>query len=151
MEFNGPCVYMLVNKVNKKRYIGQTVDSRTRFNQHKTSGKNQCGLIGEAFRKYGHESFEFKILEKCPPSKLREKEFKYIALLKPEYNLAHKGADPKDEYRLSKSANIRISRSLHKKLQEAAEIDYRRLGVFVERLLIKALENYLVSRNIKEK
>ena len=59
-------IYVVINLINGKRYIGQTVrDPRTRWNYHSNSS---CKLrIGRAIQKYGKENFEFKILLRNVP------------------------------------------------------------------------------------
>ena len=58
-------IYIICNKVNNKKYIGQTIQEiNKRFNQHlqlRQSNKNQ--LIFKAIKKYGKENFYIKVLK----------------------------------------------------------------------------------------
>lgn len=62
-------IYAYINKINGKMYIGQTINPEKRYNAHKSSYQNPNdkeydSLIHRAFRKYGFENFEYKILVK---------------------------------------------------------------------------------------
>lgn len=58
-------IYKYTNKINGKIYIGQTVNEKARIQQHKyfysSLEKNKKGFHG-AIKKYGWESFEYKVL-----------------------------------------------------------------------------------------
>ena len=53
------CIYMYVNKINGKRYIGLTKNFNRRYNEHL---KNNTQLIDKAIDKYGIENFDIIIL-----------------------------------------------------------------------------------------
>lgn len=60
-------IYSYRNLVNNKRYIGQTINPRQRFNQHKSSAFNENDKeynspLHRAFRKYGYDNFEYTVL-----------------------------------------------------------------------------------------
>lgn len=54
-------IYVVINKVNSKLYIGQSIDIERRWNQHKY-GKGSL-ILRNAISKYGLKNFEFKILD----------------------------------------------------------------------------------------
>lgn len=55
-------VYGITNKIDGKKYVGQTVKKITyRFNEHSRANTP----LGEAIRKYGRENFELVELEVC--------------------------------------------------------------------------------------
>lgn len=57
-------IYKITNKINKKVYIGQTINFKKRMNQHKCFYKKKnVMLIDMAIRKYGVENFTFEIIE----------------------------------------------------------------------------------------
>lgn len=56
-------IYLIVNKINNKKYVGQTVqDVKVRFNSHclKNSG---CPKLRNAIQKYGKENFKIITLK----------------------------------------------------------------------------------------
>ena len=62
------CIYMYTNKINGKRYVGQTVDFKQRHKRHISAMTNENDNeydypIQRAFRKYGLDNFEVKILK----------------------------------------------------------------------------------------
>lgn len=63
-------IYCFTNKVNKKKYIGQTIsDDNGRYNRHLYSAKHENNAeyntpLHRAIRKYGIENFEYEILVK---------------------------------------------------------------------------------------
>lgn len=59
------CIYMYVNKINGKRYIGQTKDFNKRHKQHIKLHKM---IIDRAFDKYGEDNFEIIILAHDVPT-----------------------------------------------------------------------------------
>lgn len=72
-------IYKIVNKINNKVYIGQTVNKDLRWKQHiRNDGKNPNLLIGKAFNKYGIENFEYIIIEECENCNMSEREKYWI-------------------------------------------------------------------------
>lgn len=62
-------VYIIINHVNGKVYIGSTDNISGRFNKHKrdlNKGIHHNRHLQMAWNKYGSESFEFKTLMVCP-------------------------------------------------------------------------------------
>ena len=62
-------IYCYTNKINGKKYVGQTVHPEQRYNAHKSSYQNPNSveynsLIHKAFRKYGFDNFTYEILVK---------------------------------------------------------------------------------------
>ena len=54
------CIYMYINKINGKRYIGQTIDFNRRHKEHIRHNKSP---LEKAMQKYGEENFEIIILK----------------------------------------------------------------------------------------
>lgn len=71
------CIYGYRNKLDGKRYIGQTRDLYNRLHQHKSS----CGCVKlrRAFKKHGYKNFEIEIIERCTPEELNAREEYWIA------------------------------------------------------------------------
>lgn len=70
-------VYCYTNKINSKKYIGQTLWEKQRYNQH----KNCCedSLFHRAVKKYGFDNFDYEILfESDKVEDLNQKEMEYI-------------------------------------------------------------------------
>jgi group I intron endonuclease len=88
-------VYEIVNKVNGKRYIGSAAQYEDEFKAKlgfyvrwylhvahlQGEGSNHhCQHFQRAWNKYGHENFEFRILEFCEPDDCIEREQYYLDL-----------------------------------------------------------------------
>ena len=62
------CIYMYINKINNKKYVGQTKDFFDRHRRHIQSSFNKNAKrdyntpFHRAIRKYGIENFDIKIL-----------------------------------------------------------------------------------------
>ena len=66
MENHYNCIYMYVNKVNNKKYIGQAKNFNKRHKGHLESSNNEKNKsynhqFHKAIRKYGISNFEIKI------------------------------------------------------------------------------------------
>lgn len=76
-------IYYIENKINNKKYIGQSVDIKRRWRKHKNEAFNINSHtynypIYRAIRKYGIDNFNFKIIEECTKEKLNELEIYWI-------------------------------------------------------------------------
>lgn len=113
-------IYVIENKINRKIYVGQTHRPEMREREHFKYLDDSCPVLSAAIRKYGHENFEFTLVEKCfSQESLDEREMFWIKSLKsmrPEgYNLREGGFGGK----LSKETRNKISQSLKgRKLSE---------------------------------
>lgn len=67
------CIYLWINMINMKVYVGQTQSFYDRMCQYK-SGRESDRVIGKALAKYGFDNFEIIVLEKCPVENLDERE-----------------------------------------------------------------------------
>ena len=77
-------IYLISNKINNKKYIGQTTRGfNDRYNEYKR-GANCCNpYVLKAIGKYGFDNFEFKIIDTAQTiEELSYKEIRYIF----EYN-----------------------------------------------------------------
>ena len=76
-------IYEIINKVNKKRYIGQSVDVYKRWHGHKNklnSNSHRNSYLQHAWNKYGEDNFEFNLILECSESELDDMEKYYISL-----------------------------------------------------------------------
>lgn len=92
-----PIVYMAVNRINGKRYIGVTSKTlEQRCYGHFWAAKNGSKMVfASAIRKYGPDAFEFSVLETFDDildALVAERSM--IAERKPEYNVAAGGVGP---------------------------------------------------------
>lgn len=101
-------IYLITNKVNGKKYVGQSVDIHRRFLEHLRSGqpkkypqKNKRDInapVHIAMQKYGIQSFSLTILEECEKTQLNERERYWINYYKSNdkqfgYNILAGGQD----------------------------------------------------------
>lgn len=94
-------IYKIVNKENGKIYIGQSTNLAQRKRNHFSRLDRQVHsniYLQNVYNKYGRDILEFKIIEKCEPELLDEKEEEYIQkydTLNPDkgYNLVNGGCD----------------------------------------------------------
>ena len=74
-------IYKIENKINKKKYIGQSKDIHSRWKTHRNelnSNKHKNDYLQNAWNKYGEENFTFTILEVCQQHQLNQLEKYYI-------------------------------------------------------------------------
>jgi group I intron endonuclease len=71
-------IYAIENKINNKKYVGQTVRSLAdRINDYKSGMGND--YLNNSFKKYGFNNFEFKIIDTASTiEELNAKEIQYI-------------------------------------------------------------------------
>lgn len=92
-------IYLVVNKINKKKYIGQTTRTLSeRRTEHLKPSSKSCLALKSALDKYGRDSFKFHILQKCNSiEELNEREIYWVDRLKTVapngYNLEHGGGN----------------------------------------------------------
>lgn len=82
-------IYMWVNTINNKKYVGSSADLHRRFSAYYSVAflvKYDTMLIHRAILKYGYSAFSLHILEYCNKEDLVSIEQYYIDLYKPEYN-----------------------------------------------------------------
>lgn len=87
-DFEGSGIYCYENKINGKKYIGQSINLKKRISDHERNFKKDVfenTNAGEnkplwyAIKKYGRENFEIYILEQVEPKCLDDKEEYYIS------------------------------------------------------------------------
>lgn len=70
-------IYLIFNRVNKKKYVGQSKDIEDRWIKHKcalNNNKRENEHLQNAWNKYGESAFKFTKIEECPEEKLNERE-----------------------------------------------------------------------------
>jgi group I intron endonuclease len=76
-----PGVYCITNKINKKVYIGSSLDLDDRKQHHfslLSTGNHPNVHLQNAINKYGIDRFEFLVLVECPETELLRLESYYI-------------------------------------------------------------------------
>ena len=67
---------MITNKINNKKYIGQSININRRKSEHFSKKCNM--VISKSIFKHCKENFEFEILEECEEAQLDDLEIRYI-------------------------------------------------------------------------
>ena len=81
-------IYLITNVLNGHKYVGMSNKIKRRFMEHKCPSQGRNTVLGKAFRKYGHSSFKFDILEEVDTTEsLPIRETYWIDKLQPEYNM----------------------------------------------------------------
>lgn len=62
-------IYLIENKINGKKYIGQSINIYKRFREHCFLSNKNHSYIDNAIHKYGKENFIFKIIEELSKDK----------------------------------------------------------------------------------
>lgn len=73
-------IYLITCLVNGKRYVGQSQNIQSRWNDYLRKDRNPHSAIGRAFRKYGRDNFSFDVIEFAPVEMLDELETFYISI-----------------------------------------------------------------------
>lgn len=103
-------IYIIVNKVNGKVYIGQTRKSLSERMRHHFSEWETCTKLKEAIRLFGKENFIYNVLEMVHYSKLNEVEVKYIK----QYNSIENGYNVKNGNTEFRGRTIHSLKSIEK-------------------------------------
>jgi group I intron endonuclease len=123
-------VYKIVNKVDAKAYIGQTVSHRLnhgryrpfgymrRFKSHVSEAmcnrkKHQCSCLANAIRKHGVDNFEVHLLQRCVLDEVDDIETQLITQL----NTMHPHG-----YNLAPGGKVKVARTTTD--FERCEVDY---------------------------
>lgn len=88
-------IYKITCLINRKIYVGQTINFKQRISQHKRDSSKFIPGIDAAIAKYGWENFFVEVIEECSVEQLNEREMFWIALLNSKapngYNLTDGG------------------------------------------------------------
>lgn len=90
-------IYLIVNILNNKVYIGSSCNTRNRWRLHVNqlnNNKHHSIILQRAWNKYSSEQFVFTIFENCEPDQLLIREQYWIDILKPEYNICKTAGSP---------------------------------------------------------
>lgn len=107
-------IYVITNKINGKRYIGQSIDIIRRWRAHRTSYWTSDLYLYRAMRKYGLESFIFEVLQECEKEELNTLEKYWINFYQSDnpafgYNLTAGGdSAPKSGFKITDEEVLQI-------------------------------------------
>ena len=109
-------IYCIENKINNKKYIGQSIHIHRRWSEHKYELNNNIhdnDYLQKSWNKYGPDNFEFSVIEVCDIDKLDVRECYYISL----YNTFDKNCG----YNLISGGGVNriISEETREKLRQA--------------------------------
>ena len=121
-------VYLIVNNINNKIYVGISKQQqfRRKANHLYAARTNKKTRMAAAIRKYGEGAFSFHLIEKFATyDEALTAEIRWIATLKPEYNVLSGGGDgrlfpvsPETRAKLSAASKGRINGFLGRKHSE---------------------------------
>jgi group I intron endonuclease len=113
-----PGIYAIRNLFNGKRYIGSTVNLRSRAKAHRTclrGGYHHSKKLQRAWNKYGENAFVFEVMECCAASRLDSLEGPVIAaydVVRLGYNMLYEPSGDVDKRTHGAEARSRISKAL---------------------------------------
>ena len=92
-------IYVITNKLNGKKYVGQSINISQRWRAHRTRYQTGDGYLYKAMRKYGLDAFTFEILTECDKTDLNALEQHWIEFYQSNnpnfgYNLTAGGDAP---------------------------------------------------------
>lgn len=95
-------IYMIINQINNKVYIGQSQNIKQRWRAHRTRPFNSNSNDYEkplyrSIRKYGLNNFIFQVLEECRIEELDEREIYWITF--------YDATNPEKGYNLTKGGS----------------------------------------------
>lgn len=96
--FNKSGIYCFINKINRKRYIGQAKSIYTRYRKH-FRGESDAPKFENVVKKYGWDNFDIEILEECSIDILDDREEYWI--------LFYKTLDDNFGYNILQRQNVR--------------------------------------------
>lgn len=117
-------IYKITNKINKKSYIGQSVNPILRFEQHNYKNDSNS-LIHKALKKYGREHFSLQILGWYQDYNEKEKYFikKYSTLAPKGYNILQGGNEP-PHYKGEKANGAKLTEQQIKEIKNILKYNW---------------------------
>lgn len=99
------CIYLIINRLNNKFYLGSTNHFNKRKNAHFLElkrNKHHSAYLQNSVNKYGIENFEMVIYQFCSKDEKLELENYYLQTLKPHYNVSKSAFAPMEGRKHSK-------------------------------------------------
>lgn len=113
-----PAIYMLVNEMNGKLYVGRSVNVRSRIRSHYRNDYERYNgaKLSSAKKKHGLDSFKFYIVEWCDRNTVLEREEHYLKTISPfgerGYNIRDVADSTTGSFEMSDDQKKVISESL---------------------------------------
>ena len=137
-------IYRIQNKLNKRNYIGSSINLDSRISSHFSllkKGKHFNSDFQDDFNLYGIESFEVDILKYCKKDELIEIEQFYISKNKNIYNKRSSKIGSKSRLKAKKIyLKQRLEEDLIDKLKDEASRRNRSVTNLIETILKKELD-----------
>lgn len=136
------CIYLILNHINHKRYIGQTIDGKARLQRHKSElqrSKHPNSHLQRAWEKYGENSFEFAVIEFCNKEFLDKREkfwIDYYDSMNNGYNIKPGGASERG-WQMTDEQRIHLSEGQKRRVK--SETRYKSIS----KALKKRYENHI--------
>jgi group I intron endonuclease len=168
-------IYRITNKINGKKYIGQTTckDPLERWKGHQKAirqGKG-CPFLRKAVVKYGIENFQFEVIHTCLDEQRDEKEKEFImsenSLIPHGYNMAMGGQgggfigkkhSPESKEKISQASikaqklmSAEMKESISKKLSEKMKIIKKDVSEETCKKISEKRKGRLLSESHKQK
>lgn len=105
-------IYIILNKITRKYYVGQSVNIQRRFYQHKTKYKTKKTHLYNSMRYYGIDNFDFIVLYECNKEEMNKYETFYITVFN-SFNDGYNETNGGDSnYIVSDELKIQISKRM---------------------------------------
>ena len=127
-------VYSIMNLVNNKRYIGQSVDVYVRWGNHKSALRNNRHgnkHLQNAWNTYGEDNFNFEVLSVCDIDTIDKIEQYYIKLfdtINPEFGYNKESGGHENKYLSIESRNIISKKRKGKRLTDDHKLKISKSG-----------------------
>lgn len=135
---NEPGIYKILNSVNKKIYIGHSMDVKERLKKHLLQLKRNTHInprLQNDFIALGEGVFELEVLEYCEPTILKRRESNYI------YELG--ALNEKIGYNITPPVKYHLL-----SLEKVEELAITILKPFIERHINAINEHYIKKENL---
>lgn len=105
-------IYLITNNLNNKKYVGQSINIKIRWQQHRNSyltHKETCPKLYNAFKKYGIENFTFSILEEVKNNEELNKKEEFWILKLDTINSGYNTVLPQNVFRGDENYQARLN------------------------------------------
>lgn len=141
-------IYSIVNLIDNKMYIGQSVNIEKRWSDHKyrafyKEGSEYNSYLYNAIKKHGIENFRFSVLEEVEDTDLlTPREIYWIEVYNPDYNMLFPRDTPIQSYHSKSVLKIdKETKEIIKEYKSASEAE--RLDNFNHRHISEACRGIL--------